>query len=354
MKKVLVTGLSANIGGVETFYLSYYRLLKEKGYKFDFITTEENIAFEKEILNNNDSVYKLPNFKTHPVKYCKKLNEIMKKNSYDVLHANMLSAANILPLKIGKKNDIKKIIAHSHNGGMPSGLVKKMLNLYNKKRVPRYANCFLACSNLAGNWFFGNNVKFKVLKNAIDVEKFSFSKANRENVRNKYNIGESILIGHIGRVCEQKNQLFLVKFFKELKNNNVDCKLMMLGNGENEELSAYLSDTNIIKLENQNDINKYYSAFDIFVLPSLFEGLPVVGIEAQANGLPCLFSDRITEELRINDNCKFITLEENRWADEIIKMINDNNIQRTQNIKLHNNGYSIKDASDELDEIYRN
>ena len=155
MKRILVTGLSSNIGGIETFFMSYYRLLKEDNFKFDFITIDSSIPFEDEILNNNDRVFKLPSFKKNPIGYYRELNKIMNENKYDVLHANMLSAANIFPLKLAKKNGIKKIIAHSHNGGVPSGAVRKFLNKYNKAKIPYYANVYLACSDLAGRWFFG-------------------------------------------------------------------------------------------------------------------------------------------------------------------------------------------------------
>ena len=200
MKKILVTGLSSNIGGIETFFMTYYRLIKNDNIEFHFITVDDSIAFEEEILQNGDKVFKLANFKKNPIKYYNELNKIMMENNYDVLHANMLSSANIIPLKLGHKNKIRKIIAHSHNGGVPSGLLRKMLNYFNKSKIPKYANIFLACSDKAGKWFFGEECEYKVLKNAIDVGKFSFNEERRKMIRKHLKLGQSIVIGHVGKV----------------------------------------------------------------------------------------------------------------------------------------------------------
>lgn len=352
MKKILVTGITSNIGGIETFFMGYYRLLKQENFRFDFITIDSSVAFEDEILNNNDRVFKLPNYKKRPISYYKALDKIMKENNYDVLHANMLSAANIFPLKLAKKNRIKKIIAHSHNGGVPSGIIRRTLNRYNKAKIPYYANIFLACSDLAGKWFFQKECQYQIIKNAIDIDKFAFNEKKRQKTRRQLKISDEVVIGHIGKVCEQKNHNFLLNVFKKIIQKGYNCKLVMIGNGENSKILNYLNDTNIIKLPAQENIEEYYNAFDLFVLPSLFEGLPVVGIEAQANGLPCLFSNTITKEIKINENCEFIDLDCKKWESKIIEMIDNKKINRTEKIMLKEKGYSIKKEYNALKKIY--
>lgn len=350
--KILVTGLTSNVGGIETFYMGYYRLLKNKGYNFDFVTVDKFMAFEHEIISNGDSVYKITSFKKNPIKYIKQLKKIILQNGYDVLHANMLSAANILPIWLAHKYNINKIIAHSHNAGIPSGKVRQILNSYNKKYILKYANEYMACSELAGKWFFGEKCRYVVLKNAIDINRYEFSSENRKKIRKKYNIRDEIVIGNIGKICEQKNQLFLARVFEKLQKNDVGCKLMLVGNGENEILTKYVEKLDIIKLPAQSNIEEYYSCFDIFVLPSLFEGLPVVGVEAQANGLPCLFSEKITKEVKFNENCEFLDLDIDLWVERINSLIKFNKIKRTNKIYLQKNGYDINSACCILDKIY--
>lgn len=356
MKKIIVFGLTGNVGGVETFYMSYYRKLNLVKDQIDFVVTGDKIAFEEEIKNAGSTVYKLPDLKRHPLQYTKTLSKILKENKYDVAHINMLSAANILPLKISKKFKIKKIIAHSHNSNIPSGIIRKLLHYFNKNKIQKYANEYLACSELAGKWLFGENIKFIVLNNAVDLDKFRYIEKFRKEIRSKYSIKEKeFVIGHIGRFSEQKNQEFIIEFFNKYLKFNKMAKLILIGSGENQsiikqKISKLNIDNNVVIVDNTLEVYKYYSAFDLFVLPSKFEGLPVVGIEAQANGLSCLFSDRITKELSINNNLKFLSID---YIDEWVNAIIEMKYNRCNNILLKKKGYSIEENAIQLQKIYQ-
>ena len=281
--------------------------------------------------------------------YKREIKRILSKNNYDVVYVNMLSAANIIPIKLAKKYNIKKIIAHSHSSSLPNNIVKIVSHILNKNKISKYANTFIACSKKAGDWLF-NKENYIVLSNSIDLAKFSFNKEYAETKDEKFK--NKKIIGHVGRFFDTKNQEFIVDFFKKIIDSDKNYGLYLIGNGEDKEkirkkvenlnLSDYVS-----IVDATEDVYKYYSKFDIFILPSKFEGLPIVGIEAQANGLPCLFSNTITNELKINDNVKFLGIDDlDEWVNAI-----KNPMKRTNNIKLINSEYDINFNYKRLEKI---
>ena len=319
MKKILVIGLSDNIGGMETFFHTYYQHFKKSDYSFDFATVTDTIAFSEEYAKNGSSIFNLPGFLSHPIKYQKTLRQIIRKCNYDIVHINMLSAANILPIVAAKKEKVSKIIIHSHNYGTPSGLLRKTLNAINRLYLKNDSFIKVACSKKAGDWMFGENAKYKVVPNAIDLARFKFNNSNRRKIRNELKIGDSsFLLGNVGRLCEQKNQLFLIKLMGLLDD---PFRLVIIGDGEKrEQLEKEAKRLGVNKrvsiISNKRDVEKYYSAMDTFVFPSLFEGLGIVLIEAQANGLECICSEAIPEEANVG-GIKMLPLDAEKWANYI-------------------------------------
>ena len=332
MKKILVFGISNHLGGIESFFHNYFMNIDIKKYCFDFVAPEGAIAYQKDYEKYKSNIYSVPFYLKHPIKYISNINKILKNNNYDVVYVNMLSAANIIPLKIAKKYKIKTIIAHSHNADIPSNIVRKILHYINVKKIPKYANQLVSCSDKAGNFMFGKN-KYVIINNAIDSSKFLYSKKIDSELRKKFNIKENeIVVGHIGRFCEQKNQEFIIAIAEKLKN----VKFFLFGEGENKNsIKKEIEEKNlknIYILDSVYDINKYYNVFDIFILPSKFEGLPVVGIEAQFNGIPCIFSNKITKQLKYNDNIIYLNIDNSKlWSKTINK-----DLKRTKpNFKLY-------------------
>lgn len=354
--KVLVLGWSNSIGGIETFYMTYFNKIEKDKLKIDFASIYPTIAFEKEIKKSGSKIYQLSNFKKHPLKYQKELKKILLENHYDIVHVHMLSAANILPLKIASQCNVKKVIAHCHNSNIPTGLTRKIMHTFNKRKIKKYANEFVACSHMAGQWLF-NDQPFITLNNAVDTKKFKFNKKAREEIRTRYKIKvDDFVMGHIGRFCEQKNQEFLVDLFYEYQKKDKSAKLILIGSGETQEnvkkqIEKLQIKDKVIIINNtpeiRQEIEKYYSAFDLFVLPSRFEGLPVVGIEAQANGIPCLFSDRISKEVALNKNVTFLSIDHKEEWIQAIK-----NQKRCRKPLLKENGYSIEENKIQLEKLY--
>lgn len=349
MKKILVVGLSDNIGGIETFFHTYYTHLDRQKYHFDFISVTDKIAFGDTYISNGAKIFKLPHFLKAPVKYCHAMRRIIHSNNYDIIHINMLSAANILPIIAARREKVPRIIVHSHNSDTPSGAMRKILDKVNRHYLKKGDLTKIACGKKAGNWLFGENSNFQIIYNAIEPKKFKFSKKARMSIRNQLGISnKDILIGNVGRLCEQKNQLFLIELLAKLSDRH---KLLIIGSGEYKDkiiAKAKILGVNnrLFMVENTPDVHEYYSAMDIFALPSVFEGMPIAPIEAQANGLPCICSNSVTREADMG-NATFLELSIPKWCHAI------NNIVISSDRKPHlTKSYDITIQASSLEHIY--
>lgn len=227
--RVLMVGMHDKIGGIETFIMNYFRNIDRSKIIFDFVNMYEKLAFSKEIIDLGGKIYNVPNVKKNPIGYYRELKRIIKNNNYKVVHINLMSAANVLPVSIAKKCNVQKIIVHSHNTDTPKGVLRKVLNSINKKTVLKKANVFLACSNIAGKWLFEGKRDFKVINNAIDIESFRFGEKIRKELRKKIGVQNEFVIGHVGRFEEQKNHEFLIKVFYETLKIRQDARLLLIG-----------------------------------------------------------------------------------------------------------------------------
>lgn len=227
--RVLMIGMHDKIGGIETFIMNYFRNIDRNKIVFDFVNMYDELAFSDEIEDLGGKIYKVPNVKKNPIGYYRRLKNIMQDNHYKVVHINLMSAANVLPVSIAKKCNIQKIIVHSHNTDTPKGVLRKILNSINKKTVLKKANVFLACSNIAGKWLYEGKRDFKVINNAIDIESFRFEEKIRKELREKIGVQDELVIGHVGRFEEQKNHEFLIKIFYETLKIRPDARLLLIG-----------------------------------------------------------------------------------------------------------------------------
>ncbi|MGM9970049.1 MAG: glycosyltransferase family 1 protein, partial [Anaeroplasma sp.] len=349
-----VIGMAIN-GGTEALWMNYYRKIDKTKVQFDFLVeSESKIINKEEIESMGGHVVIIPPY-SNPFKYMKALKKIFNENQYDIVHSNM-STLSVFTLRAAKKAGIKVRIAHSHSTSnkkeWKKNLVKNLLRPFSKV----YSTHYFTCSELAGRYLFGNKTYdkglVKIINNAIDLKKFSFNEENRNEIRTKLGVTDDIfVIGHIGRFQRQKNHRYLIDIYNCYVKNNPNSRLLLVGNGPLlDEITSYVKelkiDDKVIFYGITTEIFKVYSAMDAFVLPSLYEGLPVVGIEAQANGLPCYFSDTITIEVKINDNVLFESIKNDpsMWANEIVKK------ERLTNFK--NSIYDIDNEIIKLTEEY--
>ncbi len=351
-------------GGVESVVLNYFKFINKEKIQFDFICDSDStdIPYD-EIESLGGRVILIPPYQKI-FKYQKELKKILKDNNYKIVHSH-INALSIFPLRAAKKVGVPIRIAHSHSTSnkkeWKKNLVKNILKPFSKV----YANKYMCCSELAGRWLFGNkeydNGTVYLLNNAIDLDKYKYDEKIRNSKRKELKIKPStFVVGHIGRFVEQKNHRFLIDIFNEIYKKNNDSILLLAGQGPlmdeiKEKVHNLGLDDNVQFLGQRNDANELYQAFDVFLLPSLYEGLPVVGVEAQASGLLCLFSDDMTKETKVLDSTIFMSLNNSadEWADMVLKSFKKFNRKDTRK-EISNNNFNIKVESSKLESYYLN
>ncbi|WP_329887112.1 glycosyltransferase family 1 protein [Pseudoramibacter faecis] len=333
MKKVLVFGMTENPGGVESVIMNYYRNIDHQKIHFDFLCNSHNpIAFEDELKQSGSKCFHFVARSKKPLQYCHALNTFFRQYApeYDAIWVNVCSLANIDYLKLARKYGISRRIIHSHNSENMDSALRGQLHKFNKKRISKYATDFWACSEDAAKWFFeGETLKNTVIvNNAIDITKMRFDANKRKSFRKQLAVEDKLIIGNIGRLHFQKNQDFIIDIFSALIKKEPNAVLFLIGQGEDEsKLKTKVKNLHLEKsvylLGVQQDIQGWLSAMDLFLFPSRFEGLSVVAMEAQANGVPVLASKNvIPAEVKINENFQFYGLEHSaaEWADQIVWM----------------------------------
>ena len=281
-------------GGVEAVVMNYYRHLDHSKVQFDFICDDDstNIPYD-EIEKLGGKVILIPPYQK-VFKYQKELRRVLRNGKYEIVHSH-INTLSVFPLYAAKKVGVPVRIAHSHSTTnkkeWKKNLLKQVLRPFSKK----YATNYMCCSELAGRWLFGDKAydegKVYLLNNAIDLDKFKYDKKIRDKKRKELGIKEdTIVIGHIGRFVAQKNHTFLIDIFNQFHKKEKNSILLLAGQGPlQEEIKNKVRelglDDSVRFLGQRNDANELYQAFDVFLLPSLYEGLPVVGVEAQASGL---------------------------------------------------------------------
>lgn len=316
-------------GGVESVVMSYYRHIDRTKIQFDFICDEDstNIPYE-EIEKLGGRVILIPPYQKL-FKYHNKLKKILKDGNYKIVHSH-INTLSIFSLFAAKCAGVPVRIAHSHSTTNKKEKKKNLLKQALRPFSKEFATDYMCCSELAGRWLFGNKEYDKgnvyLLNNAIDLDKFKYDEKIRSEKRKKLNISDdTLVIGHVGRFVEQKNHRFLIDIFNKIHKQNSNSILLLAGQGPlMEEIKSKVESLGLEKfvifLGQIDDADKLYQAIDIFVLPSLYEGLPVVGVEAQATGLLCELSSNMTKGTKILDTTRFISLDKSakEWASIIL------------------------------------
>lgn len=344
-------------GGTQAFLMNLYRNIDRSKVQFDFLVEySEKQFYDDEIEALGGRVYRstfredknLPRF----IAFLRDFFD--RHREYRVVHCHAYTIGYFV-LKEAERAGITVRIAHSHNNNM-SG-VTKPLKIVMRSLFSVHANRFMACSDEAGKFLFGDR-DFTVVKNAIDVDRFAFDGAVRAEVRNELELGDSLLVGNVGRLHHQKNQLFLLDVFKEVVELRDDAKLLLVGNGPmRDEIMAKATSAGVadrvILLSNRSDMDRLYQAMDVFVLPSLYEGLGIVAIESQSAGLSTICSDGVAEDANVSPLFSRMSLEDSpkAWAEAVVAAAgNRDRVAGPAGAKAH--GFDVRDNAVKMQEWY--
>lgn len=356
MIRILHVVTHMNRGGLETMLMNYYRNVDRTQIQFDYLTHREYEGdYGEEIKSLGGRIYHLPVLNPFSIKYKAALDQFfLKHTEYSIIHVHQDCMSSVI-LKSAWKHGVKVRIAHSHNSSQDKNL-KYLLKMYYRKKIPRYATQLFACSKEAGRWMFGNE-DFYVLNNAIDSEQYVFDLKKRSEIRKSFGIEDNeILVGHVGRFCYPKNHSYLLDIFNAIQ-EKAPAKLFLIGDGElrhkiEEKIAGYGLGRKVIMTGVRSDVADLMQAMDIFVFPSLYEGLPVTLVEAQAAGIPCLISDRVPAESMITALVHQIPLNQpfNVWADMAVKYSHSHRKDTSNEIKKAN--FDIKQNAEWLQRYY--
>lgn len=363
--RVLQVGMTRNLGGIETYLIEQFRHLDKSKINYDFvnITGEYSICYEDEILASGSKIFKVVSRHKNPLLHYWQWFNILLQNKgvYDVIVLNTNSLEYVFPLVLGKVFGIPVRVIHSHNSGFENkqGLARRLLVGMNKKLLAWSANLRFACSQFAGQWMFKDN-PYHVIYNAIDIHKYDADLAVRDEMRQALNLDTALTLLHVGRFSYQKNHSFLLDIFKEVHSIQPDSVLLLVGDTTEEsefltevkrKIKAYGLEHVVRLLGRRDDVNKIMQAADVLVMPSFFEGLTVVGIEAQASDLPLLLSDTVTKELELLPSTQFISLDAGAkaWAEVIVNSKQHNRRSRYEELKVA--GYDIGFETERVEKL---
>lgn len=349
-----------NSGGVEAVIMNYYRHIDRSKIQFDFlVSTDSSVPQKKEIEALGGKIYYVSSYK-NIFKYLKEVNKVIKDNQYKIVHSNV-NTLSVFPLFIAFINKVPVRICHNHStagkGEFKRNIIKYFLRPFNRI----FANNYFACGEYAGRWMFGdknfNQGKVKVINNAIDLDKFIYNLDVRNKMRKELNVENNLVIGHVGRFNKQKNHESIIRVFADIVKKNDKAILLLVGEGDlYSSVYKYVKDLNLedkVKfLGLRKDANALFQAMDVFILPSLYEGLPVVGVEAQASGLSCIFSSRMTKLVKVTDKVVFLDLEAglDKWSDIILASANYKREDTRKSLEDAN--FDIVKEARKLEEFY--
>lgn len=335
MKKILVGFImDGKSGGIDNYILHFLEGIWEEGMQIDFLTNHAEQELKERLRSYHSRLFEIANLK-HPAKQFRQVRYLIRREGYEMVYLNISTSMDCIAAFAAKSAHVPRRILHSHSGGNDCESVSKRTVFNILQRICRTffylaGTEFYGCSYKAGYWMYPKKIvdsdKFHVIYNAVDKEKFTWRPEVRKEMREALEIEDKFVVGHAGNFCYQKNHEYLIRIFKEIHKKEPDSVLLLVGQGVRmEQIRAQVKNEGLEEcvrfLGWRSDVDRLFQAMDVFLLPSNFEGLPTVGIEAQCTNLPCVISTSVTDETQITDKVTFVSLKEapEVWADAVLK-----------------------------------
>lgn len=343
--------------GVSSYVMNYFRTIDHTKIHMDFaIWSDIETPYYEEIRSSGSNIYVLPSIKNIH-KHIQMCHKILNEGNYDVIHDNTLMISFPI-MKAAEKAHVPVRILHSHNSKLGETRAKEIRNKLFLPLLKGTSTDYAACSKLAAIAMFGDSY-YDFIPNVVSAEKLNYSLDKRSVIRKELGAGEKVIIGTVGRVAAQKNPLFAIDVIESLMEKDPNVEYWWIGSGLMDKELAYRVHNSRYKkrirlLGSRDDVPDLYQAIDVFFLPSLFEGLPVTGVEAQVMGLPSVMSDTITKEVAFTDLVKFVDLSEpiEYWSEVLLEQIKRVPIRRSYIEELRNSPFSDQRAGAYLAQIY--
>ena len=351
-------------GGVEAVVMNYYRNIDRSKIQYDFIfdSDSSNPVLLDEIESLGGGFIIVPPYQ-EPLAYHKALYKFFRRNNYPLVYSH-INTLSVFPLFAAWRAGVPIRVAHNHStagkgrGETKRNIMKYMLRPFSKV----FPTHLCACSEYAGRWIFGDRAmdsgRVKIWQNAIETERYAYNESVRNETRRKLNLTDKFIVGHVGRLVPVKNHNFLVDVFAEIRKRRENSVLLLAGEGAlmegiREKVSRLGLNDSVIFLGVVNDAEKYYQAMDVFIFPSLYEGLGLVAVEAQNSGLPVIASDKIPAEAKFCDNLHFMSLQKSasEWAEEALR-ISDGHVRRDMSGIAMESGFDVKAQAARMSEWY--
>lgn len=359
MIRVLQVATYMGRGGLESMIMNYYRHIDREKVQFDFLVhRQERAAFDDEIESLGGIIYRLPRLVPWSKSYLSALNRFFDEHpEYKVVHVHQDCLSSVI-LKVAVQHNVSVRVAHSHSANQDKNL-KYPVKLWYKRFIPQYATNLFACGKDAGDWMFGG-ASYQIINNAIDVAAYAYDPTKRQEMRRRLGLENDFTIGHVGRFNQPKNHPFLIDIFAALLKKEPNAVLLLAGGGEDmpkiQAKAHALGITEYVRfLGVRSDVADLMQAMDVFVFPSLYEGLPVTMVEAQAAGLPCIISDKVPPECILTEGLVDVlplSAEPEIWAAKILEKKNLPRTDRRNEIAAH--GFDITTEAVKLQEFYIN
>lgn len=343
-----------NYGGVEMVVMNYYRNIDKSKVQFDFFALEgSTIPQREEIESLGGRVFVVPKY-THLPKYEKEIQRLFRENNYQIVHCHM-NTLGVFAMYGAKSAGVPVRILHNHSTAGKGETKKNIMKYILRPFAKMFPTELCACSRLAGDWIYGKGTSYRVFNNAIDLDKYRYDEKKRKELRAELGLKGKKVIGHIGRFCYQKNHNLLVDIFNEVLKIEKDAVLLLIGEGEleneiKEKVKKLGIEQSVLFLGRKADAYRYYQAMDLFLLPSRYEGLPVVGVEAQACGLPCVFSDCVTDEAKLLESTVYVSGGIEEYVKAVEKGLKTE--RKDTCIEMRKAGFDIKNEAEKLLEFY--